>query len=240
MQICHRHQIEPQLQSSLRNTIDTFFSKWFFSLYQNGNYRSLRSAILYTNIFPVSQIFAFGCGSMSGEDSDRRRRSATQHAFMYNLRNCLQDKLGTSIECVVQDPAYTEVDKKVLEFLRVTVVEDPQGFLGVTDASVVLSFCPNVPVRQIITDIARPAILAWDTVTDEEDTIRRWAKRRGMKEPKAKAVAEELEACETDPPSSRVRNMIAQDYVQLERFKLDPDLFGESSIYIRTTNPNPR
>lgn len=238
MQICHRHQIEPQQRSSLNDAIYDF---WMSCAIWNDSedHRRLKIAILGTTIFPVDTVFAFACGSMSSENKDRRRRCEMQHAFTWNLRNTLMGKLSKDIKCVVQDPAYTEADKRILRSIGLTVVEDPQGFLGVTDDSVVLSFCPNVPVRQIITDIARPAILAWDTVTDEEDTIRRWTKWRGMKEPKAKAIAEELEACETDPPSSRVRNMIAEDYVQLERFKLDPDLFGESSIYIRTTNRNP-
>lgn len=152
---------------------------------------------------------------------------------MWGLRMELQEKFGKPINCVAQDPAYTAADKMILLSLGIAVVDDPQGFLGVTNDSVVLSFCPNVPVRQIITDIARPAILAWDTVTDEEDTIRRWTSRRGIETPKAKAVAGELEACETDPPSSRVRNMIAEHYTQVQR--LDTELFGESSVYIRTT-----
>lgn len=178
----------------------------------------------------ITKIIAFACSSMSRDDDNTRHRSASQHALILTLRDMLQaSQPGVQIKCLAQDPVYTEVDKTVLAELGVAVVDDPQGFLEVDDQSVVLSFSPNVPVRQIITDLARPVVLAWDTVLTEEQTISRWAKVH--EPPKTWGSAEDLEACLCDPESSRVRAMIREEYVQVE--KLGATGFGDASVYIR-------
>ncbi len=65
--------------------------------------------------------------------------------------------------------AYVDTDKEVLGRVGVTVVDDPRGFLEVDDNSVVICVAPNVPVKQIIADIARPAVLIWNRVTGSAD-----------------------------------------------------------------------
>lgn len=184
-----------------------------------------------TSLPGITKIIAFACSSISRDDDQLRHRTAQQHALILTLRDMLQaSQPGVQIKCLAQDPAYTEVDKTVLSEVGITVVDDPQGFLEVDDQSVVLSFSPNVPVRQIITDLARPVILAWDTVLGEEAMMTRWAKV--FEPPKTHGSAEELEACICDPESSRVRAMIQEEYVQVE--KLDGKAFGEASVYIRS------
>jgi hypothetical protein len=63
----------------------------------------------------------------------------------------------------------------LLAEVGITVVEDPQCFLEVDDQSVVLSFNAAAPVKQIITDLARPAILVWDEVRTEEQVVKNLA-----------------------------------------------------------------
>ncbi|KAG8162062.1 hypothetical protein KVR01_007827 [Diaporthe batatas] len=244
LQICYKNQIEVQ-QPSPRSFVAAWdalaLHRQRRKLQHSSGYTNMRATLFRLVRFPVDQIFAFACGSLSGSDNEQRRRSAAQHAFIVSLRQDLMGKFGKTIQCFAQDPAYTRADKNLLAVESITVVNDPQGFLGVTDNCAVVSFCPNVPVRQIITDLARPSVLVWDTVTDEDHTMLRWARGRrrqppkadisGRQPPKAQVSAEELEACETDPPSSRVRDMIAKEYREIG--KLDPDLFGESSVYVR-------
>ncbi|OTA93920.1 hypothetical protein M434DRAFT_11149 [Hypoxylon sp. CO27-5] len=76
-------------------------------------------------------------------------------------------KLQSSIKKVIgfaldpfSDPYYQE--RKVLETMGVTVLDDPWGFLEADESSIIISIAPDVPVRQIITDISRPAIIIWD------------------------------------------------------------------------------
>lgn len=63
------------------------------------------------------------------------------------------------IKCYTQDPIYEDVDKSVLKEASMSVLSDPRRFLEVDETSVVVSISPDIPVSQIITDIARPAMM---------------------------------------------------------------------------------
>jgi hypothetical protein len=41
----------------------------------------------------------------------------------------------------------------------ITVVDDPRGFLQVSDCSVVIFILPDIPVHDVIADIARPVAM---------------------------------------------------------------------------------
>lgn len=93
-------------------------------------------------------------------------RSRVQHSLPLLLRDVFRGlKLwNESAVCYAQDPKYTNVDIAVLKRNDVTVLDDPDGFLRAESTSCVLSFAPDAPVRQIIIDIARPALLIWDSL----------------------------------------------------------------------------
>ena len=76
-----------------------------------------------------------------------------------------------SIQCYAQDPGYTDTDRNMLQNSGITVLDNPHGFLEVTDSTVVLSFDVEVPVRQIIADIARPVMMIWDRSQYTEDEL---------------------------------------------------------------------
>lgn len=133
---------------------------------------------LMTNPFPdkVTKIIAFACGSMPGFRG--HEESILQHALILTIKELIQKTnfaADREIKCYAQDPAYTEVDRTVLAGAGIQILDDPYGFLEVDDSSVVISFGSNVPVRQIVADIARPAIMIWDKVRPEEE-IEYWSK----------------------------------------------------------------
>lgn len=70
----------------------------------------------------------------------------------------------------MQDPEYTSVDREILDGFGLQTVDDPEGFLKVDEQSIVLSIAPNVPVKHIIADIARPAVVIWFHV-EEKGTV---------------------------------------------------------------------
>ncbi|KAK2596440.1 hypothetical protein N8I77_013330 [Diaporthe amygdali] len=229
LQICYGGQSELDQFRSLEGTRDALHAS--LKLWQTSeDCARLKSCLSTASLPGITKIIAFACSSIARDVDHTRHRSATQHALLLTLRDILQAaQPGIEITCIAQDPIYTDIDKVVLSEHGVEVLYDPEGFIEVDDQSVVLSFSPNVPVRQIITDLARPVILAWDTVLTEEQTINRWA--RVHDPPKTAATAEDLEACLCDPESSRVRAMIREEYVDVHR--LDDKEFGDASIYIR-------
>lgn len=98
-------------------------------------------------------------------------RATYQHALILTLQDVIKKKTDMEhIGCFVQDPEYTEVDKTILNEHNITLLEDPWGFLKIDERSVVVSCAPSIPVKQIVLDLARPAIIIWDRVSDN-DTI---------------------------------------------------------------------
>lgn len=97
-------------------------------------------------------------------------RSMSQHALALLLRDFLASKYppgddsegAGEIKCYAQDPIYTPVDEQVLREAGFTIVHDPEGFVKIDETSVVIAINPDIPVKQIIADIARPAIMIWN------------------------------------------------------------------------------
>lgn len=75
-----------------------------------------------------------------------------------------------------QEPAYSRICEQVLGPHGITVLTGVQGFLEVDNSTVVFSVAPNVPVKQIVVDLARPAIIVWDNVESVEEERRAWKK----------------------------------------------------------------
>lgn len=126
----------------------------------------------------IDKIIGFGLGEMSsitgpcGLPEEGRGRTCMQHALVLSLARLLETRTGVKVECLVQDPGYTSRCKEALAAKGIKVAEPETGFLLVDDATLVFSVSPNVPVRQIIADLARPAAMIWHPVEDEEK--RQW------------------------------------------------------------------
>lgn len=238
LQICyggHNGQERQKTLNDTRNAFQAYRAAWEAS----EDCTRLKASMAAAASLPgITKIIAFACSTFSRESDEIGGRCATQHALILTLRDMLQaSQPGAQIRCLAQDPMYTETDKAVLAEVGIAAVDDPQGFLEVDDQSVVLAFSANVPVRQIITDLARPVVLAWDTVMTEEQTMARWAKVLEPPAGKAWAGVEELEGRLCDPESARVRGMIRDEYVHVE--KLEPTNFGDASVYIRDDGRRP-
>ncbi|KAK7697275.1 hypothetical protein SLS64_013709 [Diaporthe eres] len=130
-----------------------------------------------TTLNKVTKVIAFACCTMSRSEAVQKR-SITQHALILTIKDILQKKSLTAdghVRCYAQDPIYTSADRAVLEGKGIHVLEDPHGFLEVDDSSIVIAFSPNVPVRQIVADIARPAVMLWNRVKPEGEMASAWS-----------------------------------------------------------------
>lgn len=130
--------------------------------------QSLKS-VIHSAPIKCTQIVGFGLGEVARElSSGWGRRSAFQHALALSLRDALSphhpDK--GSIVSYTQDPAYSDVDKELLGDHDIRPVNDPEGFLLVEDSTAVISCSPDVPVRSIVSELARPALMIWDKIRD--------------------------------------------------------------------------
>ena len=101
------------------------------------------------------------------------RRAAYQHALILTIRTVLLEvdsRHGSDLvplTCYSQDPRYTPNDKIVLKDHFITVIDDPRGFLEVDESTTVISIAPNIPLKEVIADIARPAMMILDRLPAE-------------------------------------------------------------------------
>lgn len=111
----------------------------------------------------INKIVGVALGTISQYTEDSRNRSAFQHALVLTLREwLLQTK--QDFPCYVQDPNYNPVDHSILGEYGVEVIDDPRAWLEIDEMSILFSCSPNVPVKEIVADIARPAVVIWEHV----------------------------------------------------------------------------
>ena len=111
----------------------------------------------------VEQIVCFGLGYIGRPlDGSHYRRSYFQHLAACTIRDCLEEQHAKSleqspprkIEIYAQDPSYCDKCRAELrEKHRIEVVENPYGFAKVDKNTFVLTFSPDIPVRQIVADL---------------------------------------------------------------------------------------
>ncbi|EAW23649.1 uncharacterized protein NFIA_023600 [Aspergillus fischeri NRRL 181] len=135
-------------------------------------WRDIKSTLSSLNLdTKIAKVIGMACGSFTPTlECCGSTRSAVQHALLLTMKTFLQEcNLGTGeVACYVQDPGYSKTDRLVLEKSDIKVLEDPEGFLEMDDASLVFSCGPNICVKEIVADIARPSILIWCTVKEED------------------------------------------------------------------------
>ncbi|RFU24594.1 hypothetical protein B7463_g11739, partial [Scytalidium lignicola] len=135
-------------------------------------YKQLSSTLASAELPLIKKIIAFACGPMAYVDESNNQltlHSTYRHLLILILKDLLNKKMRLleEITCYAQDPDYTEVDKSVLRESGVTVLDEPKAFLEVDDSTTMISFAANVPVKEIVLDIARPALMIWDSICIE-------------------------------------------------------------------------
>jgi hypothetical protein len=181
-ELCEGHTKRPDLpHEEAEEFFKTSLERWEAS----GQCKQLRSILASAKMpLGITKIVAFACGPFlriipEPQCSRGSVRSATQHALIFTLLDILSKnnvRVSEEIKCYAQDPAYSAIDKSLLEQAGVKVLVDPEAFLEVDESTVVLSFCPNVCVRQVVADIARPAMMIWDTVSWDKNEFEGEAK----------------------------------------------------------------
>ncbi|KAK2048207.1 hypothetical protein LZ31DRAFT_591802 [Colletotrichum somersetense] len=165
----------------------------------------------------INKVICFGLGDLSldsGDDHHHKCRGHSearchiQHAVALFVAQILEKRFGREIPVYCQDPEYTQASIELLHCAMVEeVLNDPQGFLDVDENTVVISIDPSIPVKQIITDLARPAIIIWnDQLPDEMDTME-WKYTR-LPDGSGRWISPWM----ANPDSARTRKMEKDEY----------------------------
>lgn len=122
----------------------------------------------------VTKVVCFGLGELFPEREPSNSRRCTQLAAALTMARVLNQRTGRSIRCYSQEPRYSQVCRKVLGRLGFTVLDGAKGFLEVDNSTLVFTSCPDVPVKQIVTELARPAVIIWNTAVPVEEERTEW------------------------------------------------------------------
>jgi hypothetical protein len=118
------------------------------------------------NSHDINKIVGLACGSLALPNNEC---AANQTALLVTVRKWLKERnQNDDIFCYMQDPMNTSVDREILADIGFEMIDDPRGWLEIDERSVVLSVFPNVPVKEIIADTARPAIVIWNRVKSDD------------------------------------------------------------------------
>ncbi|KAK4132170.1 hypothetical protein BT67DRAFT_435812 [Trichocladium antarcticum] len=180
------------------------------------------------------------------DDSDFCRRALFLLALVARLRNLVRDLRGGAAPPIpIYMPAYdptrswTPREKGFLHANGVVLVE-PNGelFLKVDARTVVVSYRNRNPVKQVVADLAKPAVLICRPVSADPDQDFAWAEEirdgEAVRVPRVRASCVDPEAMLCDQDSPRTRRLV-RDY---ERVAL-PELPAQTadrevmSMYVR-------
>lgn len=104
----------------------------------------------------VKNIVGIALGNPDNGDNDYRHQSIEQHVLLQTIK----DFLGP-IPIYSQDPAHGKNSKTALGMKDIEVLDDPEGILQIDEGTCLVSICGDIPIKEIVADLARPAILIW-------------------------------------------------------------------------------
>ncbi|KAK6083946.1 hypothetical protein SCUP515_01642 [Seiridium cupressi] len=171
---------------------------------------------------------ASGSDELAACDGLPRYRAMTQHSAALTIAAVLGERSGSGpLPVFVQDPDYSSEHREMLRDAGMEVVGGygSLAFTYVDDETVVLTCAPDIPVRQIVADIARPAAMIWDPELSVGGEERGWEVEivNGEKI----YVPQRM----TDEDSPRTRKML-EGYDKIE-FPPGRERFGSLMIYVR-------
>lgn len=143
----------------------------------------------------ATKMICFGLGSLDGSENwetlaDRAdsdglplRAAMTQHCAALTMAAAFGAQIGKPpLKVMAQDPAYSPGQIALLNEVGIEVIPGigALGFTLVEEDTIVFSCHPDVPVKQIIADIAKPAGMIWDAVKPAERERSGWELREAF------------------------------------------------------------
>ena len=188
----------------------------------------------------ADKIVCFGLGSLDGcdgyptldemcdTDGLPLRTSMTQHCAALTLAATLGAQIGKPpLKILAQDPAYAPNQVTLLAEEGIEVVPGigALGFTYVDEDAIVFSCHPDVPVKQIVADVAKPAGMIWDAVKPADREATGWELREAF------GTHMICSPWCTDEDSVRTRALVAE-YDKAD-FPPDRQRFGRLEMYFR-------
>jgi hypothetical protein len=102
----------------------------------------------------VENVVFLGMGSLQSSRREGRRASATQLAALQTVVSIFGE-----VPITLQDPQFIDLDKEFLASLGYKVVDDPDAFKHITEATLVYAIHCYADVYKAVSEGPRPAVL---------------------------------------------------------------------------------
>ena len=159
------NQVDLDFMSTIGNA-ESIFKKKRDSWNKSASCQMLRSQLaqLLGNK-KVTKVICFGLGDMCRQPpegwGDLLLVGMIQHSVALTIAEVCRDRGSSDVQLLAQDPEYSEPAKELLQENGFTIVGQfgAAGFAEIDDKTVVFSAFVSAPLKQIIADIARPALI---------------------------------------------------------------------------------
>jgi hypothetical protein len=170
----------------------------------------------------VDKVMSFGLGTIGRVCPELSHEYAYwEHAAARVIARAVREvSSAPTVALLAQDPSYTDVCKKVLAEFDFQVIEGygAKGFALVDDNSVVLAHHPNFPLREIIADLARPALITMKAQHPEKEPL----------------DFDQSFFADTDSMRSRI---MMREYRRVFLAGTRQEVFHKNAWYVKKTNP---
>ncbi|KAI1350917.1 hypothetical protein F5Y01DRAFT_315386 [Xylaria sp. FL0043] len=153
-----------EFDSSLRQDMEKNLAKYFDStqeIWARSRARYSIEELLSGYELPptINKVVCFGLGNNGV--CRREFEGCSQHAAALTIRAYLENRLGHEVRLLTQDPGYNRTCRNILGHAGFNIVgmNGLDRFLEVDDNSLVFSVYPGVCVKEILAELARPAII---------------------------------------------------------------------------------
>lgn len=180
----------------------------------------------------VDKIVCFGLGCLKAWHEEGGHRSYMQHLAACTIRDIFTCTQGVATPTIyAQDPGYCSAGKFYLaKHFDMKIVDDPEGFKMLDGNTFVLSFAPNVCVRQVAFGITHefggPAGFFCDNIDSEG---LHFNGKKGCDFPESFAICP-YKTCEPSPGLWKYKNESAWREIS---DKKEENLFGAVGVYLK-------
>ncbi|KAK5626296.1 hypothetical protein RRF57_002011 [Xylaria bambusicola] len=138
-----------------------------------SEYKMLQTLVASNPEFSrARKIFGIALGSMRATTEINRQNSTAQYCLLQSMGELIAKAAQSNeICCFAQDPDLSPPVIEALSNIGIQTIDDPQAFLDLDDTSVVITSAPNIPVMQIVTDLARPVAIMWHPPSENDKNI---------------------------------------------------------------------
>ncbi|CAJ2512436.1 Uu.00g054510.m01.CDS01 [Anthostomella pinea] len=155
------HYTDKELMDKFNKAQKQWQIEWQSDGTEAGKLRNQLTAAL-SKSFEITKVVCLGLGSLSSNKRDLRVR---QHCLALSIRDLVLKSSSKACPVFVQDPGYSEQDKKVLKGHGMKILDGSlgkqEGFVEIDDSTFVLSIGATAPINTIVCDSSTPAAMLW-------------------------------------------------------------------------------